>query len=121
MWLLGFPISYISDFAIRKGASVVVVRKISNSIGLWIPAIAMIALCLITSSNKAVVIAILAVAVGFNSGITCGFQINHIDLSPNFAGPMMAITNGSANILGILAPLICGVIVTEEVIVFSSI
>ncbi|XP_016838631.1 putative inorganic phosphate cotransporter [Nasonia vitripennis] len=114
MWLLGFPISYLSDFALRKGLTIVAVRKISNTIGLWIPAAAMIVLCVVVTTDKVILVAILVVAVGFNCGITCGFQINHIDLSPNFAGPMMSITNGLANILGIVAPLICGAIVNKD-------
>jgi ACS family sodium-dependent inorganic phosphate cotransporter-like MFS transporter 5 len=115
MWLLGFPISFLADLALSKGVPVVIVRKFSNSIGLWIPAIAMLLLCVIKTTNSAVFVAILVVAIGFNCGTTCGFQINHIDLSPNFAGSMMSITNCMANVLGIVSPLICGLIVTEEV------
>lgn len=115
MWLMGFPLSYISDWSLRRGASTVLVRKIINSIGIWIPALALLALCLIGPSDKAVLIGIFIVAVGANAGVSCGFQINHIDLSPNFAGQMMSVTNGIANVLGILAPYISGVIVSEPV------
>ncbi|XP_058803315.1 putative inorganic phosphate cotransporter [Phymastichus coffea] len=114
MWILGFPISYVCDYALRHNVSLIVVRKISNTIGLWVPTVALIILSLITTNNSIILVAILAIAMGFNSGITCGFQINHIDLSPNFAGIMMSMTNGAANIFGIIAPLVCGVVVTNE-------
>lgn len=115
MWLLGFPISWVCDFALQRNASVIVVRKISNSVGLWVPAAAMIALSVVTTTDKNILIGILAIAIGFNSGITCGFQINHIDLSPNFAGIMMSLTNGAANVFGIIAPIVCDNVVDDPV------
>lgn len=42
-------------------------------------------------------------------------QVNHIDLAPNYAGTMMGITNGGANIVSIFAPLVVGFVVTDEV------
>lgn len=42
-------------------------------------------------------------------------QVNHIDLTPNFAGTLMGITNCTANCMSILAPLVVGFIVSDEV------
>ncbi|KAJ6642400.1 putative inorganic phosphate cotransporter, partial [Pseudolycoriella hygida] len=42
------------------------------------------------------------------------FQVNHIDLAPNFAGTLMGVANAVANIFSIIAPLIVGLIVTDE-------
>ena len=57
------------------------------------------------------------------SGITLQiifmFQINHIDISPNFASIMMGFTNSASNICGFLAPYIVALIVTDEVLIFS--
>jgi len=50
-----------------------------------------------------------------NGATYLGYNMNHIDLSPNFAGILMGITNGVANIMSIIAPLIVGFIVTNEV------
>ena len=44
-----------------------------------------------------------------------GMQVNHIDLSPNYAGTLMGITNFAANVVSIVAPLIVGVVVSDEV------
>ncbi|XP_076245930.1 putative inorganic phosphate cotransporter [Calliopsis andreniformis] len=114
MWLLSFPMSWASDYALRKGVTKGIIRKVSNTIAHWGPGVALICLALSPVHDSAVAVAILVVAVGLNAGSMCGFQINHIDLSPNFAGTMMSITNCIASIIAIIAPLICGVIVSEE-------
>jgi len=95
------------------------VRKISNTIAHWGPAIALACMSAVPTNNHVWAIVLLVLAVGLNAGSLCGFQINHIDLSPNFAGTMMSITNCVATITSIIAPLICGVIVTDEVIIHS--
>ncbi|KAJ8672811.1 hypothetical protein QAD02_004071 [Eretmocerus hayati] len=114
MWLMGFPISYLADYALAKGVSCACVRKVCSTIGLWIPAVALVVFCLVPTTDKVVPIAILVVAVGFNSGVSCSTQINHIDLSPNFTSTVAPIASTIHNVIGILAPYICGIIVTEE-------
>lgn len=118
MWILSFPMSWLSDYALKKGASRGTVRKVSNTVAHWGPAIAL-ALMSVVPADYFWPIFILTLAVGLNAGSLCGFQINHIDLSPNFAGTMMSITNCAATVTSIIAPLICGVIVSEEVITRS--
>lgn len=43
------------------------------------------------------------------------FQLNHMDLSPVYAGTLMGITNCLSNIMSFLGPLFVGVIVTDTV------
>ena len=43
------------------------------------------------------------------------FQINHIDISPNFAGTMISISNFMSNIGASIAPLVIGFILTDVV------
>lgn len=78
--------------------------------------VALIGMGYVHSDQKYMAIGLLTLAVGSNAATYLGFQVNHIDLAPNFAGTMMGITNGFANIISILAPLVVGFIVTEEVI-----
>lgn len=42
------------------------------------------------------------------------FQLNHIDLSPNFGGVMFSLTNCIANLFGILVPLLTGVVLGDQ-------
>lgn len=109
--------SWLSDYALKKGTSAAIVRKVSNSIAHWGPAIALACMSVIPEDGYIWAIVILTLAVGLNAGSMCGFQINHIDLSPNFAGTMMSITNCFATVTSIIAPLVCGVIVSDEVII----
>ncbi|XP_035730522.1 putative inorganic phosphate cotransporter [Vespa mandarinia] len=113
-WILSFPFSYFSDLCIRKKIiTLEVSRKICNTIGQWIPAIALICLGYINKEQPELAVAILIIAVASNIAAYCGHNVNHMDLSPNFAGALMGFTNTAANICAILAPLICSVIVPD--------
>lgn len=50
--------------------------------------------------------------VGITSigGMFCGFLSNHIDIAPNYAGTLMAITNTVATLPGIIMPLFVGAV-----------
>lgn len=119
MWLLSFPISWLSDYALKKGASRSTVRKVCNTVAHWGPAIALACMSVAPTDDYSWAVVILTIAVGLNAGSLCGYQINHIDLSPNFAGTMMSITNCFATITSIVAPLICGLIVTDQTDVYQ--
>ncbi|XP_017865904.1 PREDICTED: putative inorganic phosphate cotransporter [Drosophila arizonae] len=109
---------WLSDILKRNGSmmSLSFSRKLFNSIGLWLPMLALLGLGFITqgSANARLAIGLLTLAVATNSASYLGFHVNHIDLSPNFAGTLMGITNCAANVMSILAPLIVGLIVTDE-------
>ncbi|XP_039482453.1 putative inorganic phosphate cotransporter isoform X1 [Drosophila santomea] len=115
MGLLCFVVSPISDLLINRGTiSITTARKLFNSIGQWGPMACLIGLGYMTAEEKTWAILLLTLAVGINAGCVCGYLINHIDLSPNFAGPMMGVTNGIAGVTSIIAPLVVGAIVSDE-------
>lgn len=115
MGVLCFVVSPISDLLINRGTiSITTARKLFNSIGQWVPMGCLIGLGYMTADEKTGAIVLLTLAVGINAACFCGYLVNHMDLSPNFAGPMMGVTNGLAGITSIIAPLIVGVIITEE-------
>lgn len=80
------------------------------STGLYIPALSLICLCLVGTNSKELVIFFLVLAVASNAGVNCGMNLNHIDLSPVYAGTLMGITNSAAGVFAILAPLSVGLI-----------
>jgi MFS transporter, ACS family, solute carrier family 17 (sodium-dependent inorganic phosphate cotransporter), member 5 len=91
-------------------------RKLFNTIGLWGPMLALIALAYVTSKEQsALAVALVTIAVGINAATYLGFQINHLDLAPNHSGTLMGITNCSANIMSIIAPLLVGFVLTDAV------
>lgn len=115
MWLLCLIVSPISDMLInRQIISVTVARKLFNSVGQWVPMVCLIAVGYMTQEEKTVAVVLLTIGVGFNAGSFCGYLVNHMDLSPNFAGLMMGITNGFSNLCSICAPLVVGAVVTNE-------
>ncbi|XP_017753621.1 PREDICTED: putative inorganic phosphate cotransporter [Eufriesea mexicana] len=114
MWLLSFPVCWLADYYLEKGVSKGLIRKSCNTMAHWGPAIALIIFASLSVDDPAIAVTFLVVAVALNAGSLCGFQINHIDLSPNFAGRMMSITNCIASVIAIIAPIICSVIVSQQ-------
>lgn len=47
--------------------------------------------------------------------LLAAFQVNHIDIAPSHAAVMMGVTNGFANLCGIGAPYVAGVIINDGV------
>lgn len=116
MWILSLACSEISDFIMRRGyVSVGVGRKIFNTIGLWTPAVLLIALGYVSKGSTTLAVVLLTTSIAFNSASFVGYLINHMDLSPNFAGTLMGLTNASANIFSILGPMFVGFVVTDAV------
>lgn len=63
----------------------------------------------------------LSVSVGCSAMAMAGFNINHIDLAPRYAGILMGITNLVATIPGIVAPLVAKVIAKEVCHIIKSV
>ncbi|XP_046681162.1 putative inorganic phosphate cotransporter isoform X1 [Homalodisca vitripennis] len=111
MWILSIVISFFADHMIQNGRlSHTVVRKIANGIGQYGPAIALVAASY-TGCNPYMTVAILTLGVGLNGGIYSGFKVNHLDISPRFAGILMSFTNCLGNLAGLLAPITAGYII----------
>ncbi|XP_017836066.1 putative inorganic phosphate cotransporter [Drosophila busckii] len=89
-------------------------RKFFNTIGMWIPMCLLIGLGYVPKDNDTLAVVLLTSTVGITAATHVGFLINHIDLTPNFAGILMGICNAVANVMSLLAPLLVGVIVTDK-------
>ncbi|CAH2096653.1 unnamed protein product [Euphydryas editha] len=115
MYILSFPMGTMTDLLIRRGwMSVTNTRKLFNSIGLWGPALALIGLSYTPEGNLILAVVMLTISVGMNAGQYTGYLLISIDLAPNFSSSLMGISNFIANIISIIAPMICGVIVQNE-------
>lgn len=87
-----------------------------------------------TGCNRALTVALLTVGISLNGAIYSGFkvgvskeyhpflkiffivlQINHLDISPRYAGILMSLTNASANLAGLLAPITAGHLIHGKV------
>lgn len=108
MWITSLVLSTIADWLITsKKLSITSTRKLLNTIGQFGPAICL-AVVSYTGCNRVLTVFLLTVGISFNGGIYSGFKINHLDISPRFAGILMAISNCSANLAGLLAPITAG-------------
>lgn len=113
MFVLQIPVTFIADFLNKREITTLTVsRKIWNSIAMWGGTVGLIILGFIEDTHLTIVIYVLIVAIGCTSNV--GFNINHIDLSPNFAGLLMGITNTAASSGGIIAPLFVGLVVNDQ-------
>lgn len=84
----------------------------------WGAAAALTILTFTTNDTLAIMVYTIGVTLmGFSS---IGYNINHLDIVPNFAGFLMGITNGLSNISSILAPQFVGLIVTDSVSTFYN-
>ncbi|XP_049804153.1 putative inorganic phosphate cotransporter isoform X1 [Schistocerca nitens] len=91
-------------------------RKVANSIGYWIPAAALVALSFIPVEDPTAAVILLTVSVGFNSISIMGYQMNLIDIAPNFSGLMMGVTGSIGTLMSVAAPLYVGAVVKENTI-----
>ncbi|KAF7287839.1 hypothetical protein GWI33_000192 [Rhynchophorus ferrugineus] len=108
LWILSFV--FVNKGMFKRSFS----RKFFNSVGLLVPAVALICLGYTEAGNNTLAVILLIIAVGFNAACFSGFAINHMDLSPNHASSVMGICNAASQVAGALAPLIVQVIVTDE-------
>ncbi|XP_063822970.1 putative inorganic phosphate cotransporter [Ostrinia nubilalis] len=113
MFFFNFFFSWLSDMMIvKKYFSITHTRKIANCIAYVPAAIGFIALAY-APQNIYVVESILVIICCFKVAGHVGFHVNHIDISPNFAGVMMGISNFSANAVSSFAPIIAGLVLTD--------
>jgi len=108
MLLLSFFFVWLSKVLQRKeGMSLSFNRKIFNSIGHWIPMLSLIALGYVPTDNAPLAVTLLTLTVGISGATYLGFQVNHIDLSPNYAGTLMGLTNSGVAMCTTLPPPTC--------------
>lgn len=63
--------------------------------------------------ERGLVVALFTIAMGIMGTFYPGMKVNSLDLSPNYAGSLMALTNGIGAITGIVAPYVVGVMTPE--------
>ncbi|CAG0900572.1 unnamed protein product, partial [Cyprideis torosa] len=110
MFLVGNAGSQAIDHARSKGMRTVVARKLANSISFLIPAACLVGVSYM-GCDVAGVVTVFTVCVGFFGLYHTGFNCNHLDIAPNFAGYLMGITNTAGTVSGILAPYVTGLII----------
>lgn len=113
-WLVGIGCSTVADWMLQRGyISTLNSYKFWNSIASIIPSLGLVGVGYVGCSWQWVTFMLAGVG-SFAGAIYPGNQMNHISLSPSYAGTMYGITNSAANICGFLAPYVIGLIINHN-------
>ncbi|XP_053950346.1 sialin isoform X2 [Anastrepha ludens] len=113
-WIVGILCSGLADWMLERGyISLLNSYKLWNSIASIIPSLGLLATAYV-GCNWIWVTVMLAGVGSFGGAVYAGNQMNHIALSPRFAGTMYGLTNSAANICGFLAPYVIGLIINHR-------
>lgn len=114
MWLFSMVLSKTLDTLKARGVSTTVARKTATLIASVVPMFCLLALCYI-GCNRGAAVGLMGIGITAIGAMFCGFLANHIDIAPNFAGTLMALTNTAATLPGIIVPLFVGQITETDV------
>ncbi|XP_077990261.1 sialin-like [Glandiceps talaboti] len=114
LWFIQSTGGRLADFLReRKILSTTNTRKLMNTLGMILPAIFLVATGYV-GCDKVLAVVFLTLSVGGGGFCMSGFNINHLDLSPRFAGILMGITNMFATIPGFVGPAIVGQLTNHQ-------
>lgn len=99
--------SVISDILLKKNkVGKLALRKILNSLGLFIPMICLIALIFVADVSEIGGIILIIIGIAFNGCVSSGFLVNINDLCGHYSGIVFGISNTFATIPGIVSPFL---------------
>uniref|UniRef100_A0A8C2HTX3 Sialin n=1 Tax=Cyprinus carpio TaxID=7962 RepID=A0A8C2HTX3_CYPCA len=105
-WLLALLGGQLADLLREKYLiRTVIVRKAFTIVGMVGPAVFLIAAGY-TGCNYVLAIAFLTLSSSLGGISASGFNINHLDIAPSYAGILLGITNSFATIPGMVGPVI---------------
>lgn len=108
MWFCSIISSCLADWLIVAGyMSTTNVRKLGTTIASIGPGIFIIAASY-SGCDKTLVVTMFTIAMTLMGTFYPGMKVNALDLSPNYSGTLMALTNGIGAFTGILTPLVVG-------------
>ncbi|XP_026478028.1 putative inorganic phosphate cotransporter [Ctenocephalides felis] len=104
MWIVSILSAIWCDHMLKKKMlSVTNARKLFTTIASVGPACFIIGASF-AGCDKTLVVALFTIGMGFMGTFYAGMKINALDLSPNYAGTLMAIVNGIGALSGIITP-----------------
>uniref|UniRef100_A0A671L8K5 Sialin n=1 Tax=Sinocyclocheilus anshuiensis TaxID=1608454 RepID=A0A671L8K5_9TELE len=114
-WLFSVGSGVLADNLLeRELLSVTAVRKIFTFIGLFLPAVFLLAVGF-TGCSGVLAVTFLTFSSALEGFSAAGVYINQIDIAPRYAGTLLGITNTFGMISGVLAPIVVGYL-TRDVI-----
>ncbi|KAH8319216.1 hypothetical protein KR074_002401 [Drosophila pseudoananassae] len=113
-WFVGIACSALADWMLaHRYISLINSYKLWNTVASVVPSLGLIGIIYV-GCDWVWVTFMLAGVGSFGGAVYAGNQMNHIALSPKYAGTMYGITNSAANICGFLAPYVIGLIINHR-------
>lgn len=114
MWLGSIVTSWIADWLIvNDHMSTTNVRKLGNSIASVGPALFIVGASY-AGCDRVIVVLMIALGMTTMGAALPSMKVNGLDLSPNYAGSLMALTNGIGALTGIATPYIVGILTPNQ-------
>ncbi|XP_050084225.1 sialin isoform X1 [Anopheles aquasalis] len=108
MWFFSMALSKTLDALRSRGKiTTTIARKTATFIASAVPMVCLLALCYI-GCQRGLAVTLMTIGITAIGGMFCGLLSNHIDIAPNYAGTLMAITNSAATLSGIIVPIFVG-------------
>lgn len=108
MWIFSMILSKTLDVLRGKHKiTTTTARKISTLIASIVPLVSFVTICY-SGDDRTLVTVLMTIAITAIGGMFSGYLSNHIDIAPNFAGTLVAITNTCATVPGIVVPVFVG-------------
>ncbi|XP_075718149.1 sialin [Rhinoderma darwinii] len=115
-WLCMITTGHVADLMREKwNFSTVVVRKIFNTLGMVGPAVFLLAAGY-TGCDYTLAVVFLTLSTTLGGFSMSGYNINHLDIAPSFAGLLLGITNTFATIPGMVGPVIAKTLTHENTV-----
>lgn len=89
-------------------------RKVFCSAGFLIPAFLLVSTSYVGCDNTSLAVVLFTIALGVQSFNSTSYSVNHLDISPRFAGILVGITNAFGTIPGIVGPYVVGYLTNNQ-------
>ncbi|XP_049817601.1 putative inorganic phosphate cotransporter isoform X2 [Aethina tumida] len=108
MWIVSMSSGWLCDWLIKKNIMMITTaRKFFTTLASMGPALFII-LASYSGCDRTLAVTMFTLAMGCMGTFYCGMKVNALDLSPNYAGAIMAVVNGIGGLTGIIVPYLVG-------------
>ncbi|XP_017019656.1 putative inorganic phosphate cotransporter [Drosophila kikkawai] len=109
MWIISLTSGVVADLMINRNCmSITNTRKIMTGFAAYCPAVLMVGASY-AGCNRILVVALFTLCMGTMGTYYAGMKLTPLDMSPNYAGVLMAISNGIGSLTGVITPYLVGV------------
>ncbi|XP_066254763.1 putative inorganic phosphate cotransporter [Euwallacea similis] len=104
----------VTDYIVEKKVlSLMNCRRLFQVFASLVPAATLIWLAFVNKTQTTLVIILLNVIIGLSVFLYNGSYINHVDISPKYAGLMLGMENGISQMVGLTGPIFVQYVVTD--------